>query len=99
MSKQKHKPNPVPPRQPVQAIERPAVAVMERPAPPSHEEDPFLTYSACAAIVGVSPGTISNWVCQKLLKAEWRGPRLVIRESTLRAFMGRNYEPAAKPRR
>lgn len=79
-------------------VDEHAVAVAEPPPPlpparPTHEEDPYLTFSDVARRVGKSVTTISNWVNQRLLKAEWNGPRLCIRESTLRAYMGREYVP------
>lgn len=64
-------------------------AVIERQ--PSHREDPFLGFSEAAAILGVSRGTIYNWVVRKrILKSIWRGPLRVIRRSEIDRFLSVN---------
>lgn len=77
-------------------LEQEPVAVVERPAPPrqlSHEEDPYLTQSDVAIRLGVTHTTVGNYIRTRLLKAEYRGGRLCVRESALAAFQGKNYEP------
>lgn len=79
--------------------EEPAVAVAESPAyvpRPSHEEDPYLTQSDVAERLGVTHTTVGNYIRQRILKAEWRGQRLCVRESALAEFQGKNYDPPAK---
>ena len=65
--------------------------------PKTHEEDPYLTYSEVAVRLGVSITTVSRWVGLGVrgggLAAEWRGPRLCVRESALAEFQGKNYVP------
>lgn len=38
-------------------------------APPSHEEDPILTYTEAARITGKHRSTIARWVADGLLRA------------------------------
>ena len=75
-------------------------SVAQQPAPvvplPSHEEDPYLTFTAAGERLGVSHTTVGNYVSQRLIKAVWRGGRLCIRESALAEFQGKNYEPPNK---
>jgi excisionase family DNA binding protein len=59
----------------------------------SHAEDPYLTFSDVAKRLGVSNDTVRRYAHAKLIRAEWRGPLLCIRESALAEFQGKHYEP------
>lgn len=66
--------------------DEPPVVVVERQA--THREDPFLGFSEAAVILGVTRQTVYNWVViKRILKAIWRGPRMVVRRSEIDRFL------------